>query len=122
MASDAITLIGRLQEIMETESFDSGFRKRSVILKTAGDFPQELKIDFFKEKIVVLNNFIEGEAVEICVNIRGNEYNGKHYVQLAGWLIHHDKSEAGKALPEATPEPESFVTEPTVEDQGQMPF
>jgi single-strand DNA-binding protein len=117
-----IKLTGRLIEIRPTVTFESGFMKREVLLRTDGEYSEELMIEFWKDKCAVLGNYLPGEAVEVSVNIRGNEYNGKHYVKLQGWMIHHDKSAAGEALPEVDAAPESYVTEPVQDDQGTMLF
>jgi hypothetical protein len=44
-------------------------------------------VDFAKEKINLLDSLTDGQEVTIGVNLRGNEYNGKYYVSLAGWKV-----------------------------------
>ncbi len=78
---------GKIKLIGETETFDSGFSKRQIVITTAEQYPQDLGIDFIKDKCSVLDNYKVDQDVEIAINLRGNEYNGKYYVNLQGWKI-----------------------------------
>lgn len=85
--SDNIEIKGTVEIILETLEFASGFRKRTIVVDTGGKYPQKVAVDFAKEKINLLDNLAKGQEVAIGVNIRGNEYNGKYYVSLAGWKV-----------------------------------
>jgi len=105
-------LEGTLKLINDTQTFDSGFTKREVVLTTNEQYPQDIKVDFVKDKCAVLDSYKVGDAVNIGINIRGNEYNGKYYVNIQGWKI--DK--AGQAAPQEAPAP---MTEEVEDD---LPF
>ena len=66
------------------------FKKRTIVIATNEQYIQYIPIDFVQDKCSVLDKFKVGENVEVSVNVRGNEYNGKFYVNLNGWLIKHD--------------------------------
>lgn len=85
--SDKIEIKGTVETILEIQEFASGFKKRTIVVNTGGKYPQTVPIDFAKEKIDLLDNLTNGQEVTIGVNIRGNEYNGKYYVSLAGWKV-----------------------------------
>ena len=85
--SDNIEIKGTVETILEIQEFASGFKKRTIVVNTGGKYPQTVPIDFAKEKIDLLDNLANGQEVTIGVNIRGNEYNGKYYVSLAGWKV-----------------------------------
>ena len=78
---------GKVKLIGETQTFDSGFTKRQLVVTTDETYPQDIAIDFVKDKCDVLNAYKVGQSVEVGINIRGNEYNGKYYVSLQGWKI-----------------------------------
>jgi len=78
---------GKVKLIAETQTFDSGFTKRQLVVTTDETYPQDIAIDFVKDKCEVLNAYKVGQSVEVGINIRGNEYNGKYYVSLNGWRI-----------------------------------
>ena len=85
--SDNIEIKGTVETILEIQEFASGFKKRTIVVNTGGKYPQMVPIEFAKEKINLLDSLTNGQEVTIGVNIRGNEYNGKYYVSLAGWKV-----------------------------------
>ena len=94
---------GKIKVIGETQTFDSGFSKRQLVLTTLEQYPQDLAIEFVKDKTAVLDIFTAGDTVEVAINLRGNEYNGKYYVNLQGWKINKEGKEqqvaAGAPMP-----------------------
>lgn len=80
-------LKGRIKIIGETQTFDSGFSKRQFVITTEEQYPQDLAMDFVKDKCSILDQYNEGDEVEVSINLRGNEYNGKYYVNLQAWKI-----------------------------------
>ena len=78
---------GTIKLINETQTFDSGFQKREFVVTTKEQYPQDLKIELIKDKCDKLDSFGEGQEVEVAINLRGNEYNGKYYVNLQAWKI-----------------------------------
>lgn len=90
-------ITGRIKLITDTQTFGSGFTKRECVITTTDDkYPQDIKLEFIKERCDLLDAYKLGDEVEVSFNIRGNEYNGKYYVQLQGWKIvdlgkHQDK-------------------------------
>lgn len=85
--SEKIDVKGVVETILDIQEFASGFKKQTLVIDTGGKFPQMVAIDFAKEKIELLSNIVKGQEVTVGVNIRGNEYNGKYYVSLAGWKL-----------------------------------
>jgi hypothetical protein len=85
--SDKIEIKGTVETILEIQEFASGFKKRTIVVNTGGKYPQLVPVDFAKEKINLLDSLTDGQEVTIGVNLRGNEYNGKYYVSLAGWKV-----------------------------------
>jgi len=85
--SEKIDVKGTVETILEIQEFASGFKKQTLVVDTGGKYPQKIAIDFAKEKIELLASLTKGQEVTVGVNIRGNEYNGKYYVSLAGWKV-----------------------------------
>lgn len=85
--SEKIEIKGTVETILEIQEFASGFKKQTLVIDTGGKFPQKVAIDFAKEKIELIASLVQGQEVTVGVNIRGNEYNGKYYVSLAGWKV-----------------------------------
>lgn len=84
-------LTGTIKIIGQTESVgQNGFTKRQLVLTTSEQYPQDLAVDFVKDKCAVLDKYNVGDSVKVSVNLRGTEYNGKYYVNLQGWKIEAD--------------------------------
>ena len=78
---------GKIKLIMDSQSWDSGFTKREFVVTTNEQYPQDVKLEFIKDKTTLLDGLSEGEEVEVSFNVRGNEYNGKYYVNLQAWRL-----------------------------------
>jgi len=86
--SDGFTLKGSVKVIGEVMTFDSGFTKRELVVTTDDDrYPQDIKVEFVKDKCAMLDSLKEGDKVVAHFDLRGNEYNGKYYTSLIGWRI-----------------------------------
>ena len=79
---------GKMKWIGDTQSFPSGFTKREFVVTTSHDkYPQDIKFEVVKDKCPMLDPFDLGQDVQVSFDIRGNEYNGKYFVNLACWKI-----------------------------------
>ena len=56
--------------------------------------------------------------MEVSFNVRGNEYNGKYYVNLQAWRLNKSSSES--AASEQAPSEPDF--EPVGDDDDDLPF
>jgi len=83
---------GRIKVIMDTQTFDSGFQKREFVVTTKEQYPQDIKLECIKDKVGLLDSISVGDEVKASFNLRGNEYNGRYFVNLQAWRI--DKQEA----------------------------
>lgn len=93
-------ITGLVHRIGETEEIgNNGFTKRQLVVETQEQYKQTIPIDFVKDKTSLLDGLVVGQRVEVSINVRGNEYNGKYYVNLQGWKIEkeatHQEATAG---------------------------
>tara|TARA_R110001599_G_scaffold344643_1_gene568299 strand:+ start:744 stop:1148 length:405 start_codon:yes stop_codon:yes gene_type:complete len=80
--------VGVVKVIGDTQTFANDFTKREIVITTPDDkYPQDVKFEVIKDKCKVLDVFNIGQEVKIFFDLRGNEYSGKHYVNLAAWRI-----------------------------------
>ena len=88
---DNMDIIGTIKLISETEEGTSkagkAWAKRQIVVTTDEKYPQDIAIDFMGDKILQINNFQVGNPVNVSINLRGNEYNGKYYNSINGWKI-----------------------------------
>ncbi len=92
---------GKIKVISDVQTFDSGFCKREFVVTTSEQYPQDVKLEFIKDKCELLDAKNVGDNVSVSFNVRGNEYNGKYYVNLQAWRI-----EGAEAPQPITPEGE----------------
>tara|TARA_R110000772_G_scaffold245020_1_gene358426 strand:- start:262 stop:603 length:342 start_codon:yes stop_codon:yes gene_type:complete len=89
--SESITLTGKVETILDKETFASGFTKRVLVINDGGNkdgnYEQLIPVEFVKDQVAQLDNLQTGQPVSVSVNIRGNEYNGKYYANIQGWRI-----------------------------------
>ena len=79
---------GKIKLINDTQTFPSGFSKREFVVTTAHDkYPQDIKFEVVKDKCSMLDGYKVGQDVSVNFDVRGNEYNGKYYVNLACWKM-----------------------------------
>lgn len=83
-----MNVTGRIIVLNDTEEVGTkGFKKRLLVVQTNEQYPQTIPIEFVQEKTELLNTFQIGQEVEVSINLRGSEYNGRYYAQLHGWSI-----------------------------------
>ena len=80
-------LTGKVKVVFDSQTFGSGFEKREIVITTAEQYPQDIKFEVYKDKCKDLDAFGPGNDVTVDFNLRGNEYNGKYFVNLNAWKI-----------------------------------
>ncbi len=81
-------MTGTVKVIMEPQTFQSGFSKREFVLSVEdGKFPQEIAFECVKDRMSLLDNLSQGDAVTVSFDIRGREYNGRYFNNLNAWKI-----------------------------------
>ena len=80
-------LTGKVKLVNETQTFESGFTKREFVVTTNEQYPQDIKLEVIKDKCSLLDNVKPGSDVKVSFNLRGNEFNGKYFVNLQAWKI-----------------------------------
>ena len=97
----AIDLKGKMYLIKDTQTFESGFKKREFILSvdetnnsTGAVYTQYIPLEAIKDNCSKLDNFSIGETVEVSVNLRGRLYKKdenseeKAFLNLTAWRIY----------------------------------
>ncbi len=108
-------LSGTVKEIFEEQTFGSGFNKREfVITDEAEKYPQDIKFECVKDNVELVNKLNKGDRVNVTFDIRGREWQGKYFVNLAAWKIEAlgSKSAGGKEPPPFDPADEILDEEP----------
>ncbi len=81
-------LTGTVTEIFEEQTFGSGFNKREFVISDDADkYPQLIKFECVKEKVELVSKLNKGDKVKVTFDIRGREWQGKYFVNLAAWKV-----------------------------------
>lgn len=107
---------GRIKVLLETQTFNSGFQKREFVVTTQEKYPQDVKLECVQDKVDMLNGLNEGDEINAKFNIRGNEYQGRYFVNLQAW----DVKKAAAQTPEAAAQPQMDAAPMPEEDD--LPF
>lgn len=118
---------GTIKLILDTQTFESGFSKREFVVTTDDErYPQDLKFEVVKERCEILDNFQPGQRVNVAFNIRGNEYNGRYYVNLNCWKLEPETANSGSSKPttQSSNAPARQNSEPDFDDEtdDDIPF
>jgi len=112
-------LTGNIKVLLDMQTFDSGFTKREFVVTVPdGKYPQDIKLEFVKDKCALLDSVQEGDEVKVTFDLRGNEYNGKYYVNLTARRIESQTQEQPSA-PSEQPHGEELQAD---QDSGVLPF
>lgn len=106
-------LTGKIKLIQDEQQFNSGFRKREIVVTVEdGKYSQDILLEFLQDKIALLDSFSLGQEVTVSFNIRGREYNGRYFNNLAAWKITAAgaAAEAPNAGASAWPEAQATTT------------
>lgn len=124
--SDVPQIKGFVEEIQQLESFASGFQKQSLIVRTEGQYPQFINIEFVKDKIELLSQVKKDDEVAVCYNINGRSWTSpkgdvKYFNTITGWKIDKlaETQPTQATAYQAPPEPKANVFE---EDEDDLPF
>ena len=117
----AYELEGIIKAIMDTQTFGSGFTKREFVVTTGDDkYPQDIKMEVVKDKTTLLDKYSIGQRVKVGFELRGNEHNGRYYVNVLAWRIHlADGSEPPAS--DAPSAPRSSAPSAPRQDRGARP-
>jgi len=107
--SEINSFTGKLIVIDETNVISERFQKRQIVIDDMNEqYPQTIPFDFVQDKCDLVLGYNLGDIVTVNYNIRGNEYNGKYYVNLQAWSINKNRA-ADPAFPESRQEAEPIV-------------
>lgn len=114
---------GVIKHIFDTQEFKNNFKKREIILTTTEEYPQDVKFEFTDETgINKLDDYVEGEAVKIAFQIKGNEYQGKYFTNLRGIAISSYNEEEDFAKKNKKTKENKKTTTKFVDDGETLPF
>ncbi len=100
----SLSVKGRITSILDVESGTSKagkeWKKQSFVIDNGDQYNPNICFSLFgEEKIAMLNNFANGQEVEVGFNLSSREYNGKWYHNIDAWKITADSGTTNTAAP-----------------------
>ena len=117
---ESITIKGTVVRVKDQQTFGSGFTKQEIVVCDSSDkYPQELLVEFVKDKVDLIKGIQKGDVVTVAVNLEGREWEGhdKWFLSLKAWKIEF----VSRAEPATADDPmdEANLDEP---EDGEPPF
>ena len=110
---------GRLIVVNSTQVVSEKFSKRTFVVETADQYPQQIEFQLTQDKCDYLDQYKVGEQVNVSLNIRGRAWTNpqgevKYFNTLEAWKIER----VGGAVQQQTKQP----TTPVNEEEDDLPF
>jgi len=91
---------GRLHKIFDTEKKSDSFSARDFVIEIEdGRFPQMIKFQLVQDKCALIDDYSEGDEINVEFDLRGREWNDKYFTNLNAWRIGSAES-SGKSKDE----------------------
>lgn len=89
---DVVKVTGTIVELFNEVQISEKFKKRELVVQTDETYPQEIIIQFTQDQCSILDNFGEGQVVEVSYNLRGRSWESpsgekKWFNTIQGWRI-----------------------------------
>jgi single-strand DNA-binding protein len=90
---ESVIVTGAVVRVLDVKSTGTNeFKTRSVHVKTEGQYPQVLEIQFTQGNITLLDGLMPGKKVRITINLKGREWTNTAgeisvFNTLVGWKI-----------------------------------
>lgn len=111
-------LKGQIKTIL-SETYGQGKTKSIVVLDTTikPDYPEIVAITFIGKSQEALEaaNLTAGTKINVHVNVKSREYNGKYYTEVTAWKF--EAEAVPKSQPKPAPSQQSYL--PATDD---LPF
>ena len=79
-----IVFIGEIQTVWQ-----NSLQKRTVVLEevTDKDYKWWIAFDLIKDKVNLTDNFNVWDTVDVSLNFKASEYNGRYFTNINAWKI-----------------------------------
>ena len=124
-----MNISAKIIEIFETAKVTDTFKKREFVVEYSENpqYPEFVKFEFIQEKCELLDNYADGDEVEISFNLKGRKWTDpqgtvKYFNTLQAWKI-DKKSDAAPSTGKAEPsmeEPEWLADKD--DGDNELPF
>ena len=117
-------ITGTIKQIGQTQEFGAkGFTKRELVVITKDQYPQNILVEFVKDKCSLLDAYNTGDDIKVFINLRGREWTNdkgqvKYFNSIQGWRIDAIDSNVSASA-------EAMPVQGAIQEKGQdedLPF
>jgi len=102
---------GKIEKIFESEQKSASFTAREFVIEVAdGQYPQMVKFQLVQDKCSLVDDYSEGDQVEVEFDLRGREWNGKYFTNLQAWRISRAGESGGQGPQDESAKPAAAGT------------
>ncbi|MCC6816407.1 MAG: DUF3127 domain-containing protein [Saprospiraceae bacterium] len=97
----AFNISGKLHKKFEIESKTANFQTREFVIQSQEQYPQMIKFQLTQDRCSIVDNFNEGDVINVFFDLKGREWNDKYFTNLQAWKIEKEgdsSSPAGESL------------------------
>lgn len=118
---------GKIEKIYDTEQKSQSFQAREFVIEVQdGQYPQMVKFQLVQDKCTLIDDYSEGDNIEVEFDLRGREWNGRYFTNLQAWRINRagegGGSDAGGSAQSAPKPAASPATAATSDFDDDIPF
>lgn len=118
---------GKLHKKFDTENKTDTFQAREFVIVIEGNYPQFVKFQLTQDRCALVDNFEEGDMINVHFDLRGREWNEKYFTNLNAWRVERPAAAPSPEVADAPPASmdNSFPTsndEPTGAADDDLPF
>ena len=79
---------GKIEKIFDSETKGASFQVRQFVIEVSeGQYPQMVAFQLVQDKCTLIDDYSEGDMIEVEFDLRGREWNGKYFTNLQAWRI-----------------------------------
>jgi len=126
----AIEITGRLMRVLDVRTGMGKmgeWKNQDFILELPGQYPRQLCVSLWGEKIEALKNFTIGDQIKAYIDLESREFNEKWFTSAKAWQL--EKVEGGSTfsapaniLPDIPPPASPADIPPAEEEMDDLPF
>jgi len=105
----------KLMKLVTGNGKNGEWKKQEFILETQGDYPKQVCISIWGDKIEKAN-VQEGEMIKASIEIASREYNERWYTDVRAWKVEREMQSGVDQAP-----PPEYIDAPATEDDD-LPF
>lgn len=109
---------GTVIHVGEVQTFDGGFQKREFVIKTVGEYPQQIKLELLKDKVGLIKEGHKDHAFDVHFNLNGRAWEGKWFINLVAWKVTDLTQEATTPTKDAS----AFGQDIPNDNDDELPF